>query len=601
MIGYEVLKNEKWMKNIDARYNRLFITLFFLSTKNGHDKIEYNGKGARDLENKTKDQKEQKQEFAYRAQTSRYAFPLDIPVSKVAEDWEIDARTIRAYVTDNPLFAEFYQYMRYDGNVSKKRGKDHKVFNGIPVELEKFFSVYFISAYDHQEKRMLKEGTLPDGFEESLCLRFHRQAMGLEKSQDQTNLYLYRRLYDNEAFRSAILEKYWNVLRKRWGLYEDLMLQMDTDTQLEQMKEMITYLDLKMAHYARKVKKKKQGKQMLSFIKSFPSEVLDYIRRRKDVQKDQLDETAKFRLPKLIIEREGQAVMPLKEALDEVVHSRNGAAVIIDKARKTYMDYVRMQCIKTEFQSQCEELQKYLDEFEEEISDDELNKEIKVVCAELFSSIPAGNPFSSGVYYNGGKLNRQKGEKHRFIIDTATYLYSNFAYEYQQFLRCLEPSDYKRDKFFFEENKGARQRYIKENNLDAECFCRELANSHMDTIRELWVADYLGDFSVFQNALEKNIEEISVKMQMICANAYEGLGLTIPYWTDNLYIWQGWLRYKRINDKNGTDLSTVCIDPCDVILIRALFMCRLWYEYRKSQGIILDNFKQLSVYLQNAD
>lgn len=45
MIGYEVLKNEKWMKNIDARYNLLFITLFFLSTKSGHDKIENNGKG----------------------------------------------------------------------------------------------------------------------------------------------------------------------------------------------------------------------------------------------------------------------------------------------------------------------------------------------------------------------------------------------------------------------------------------------------------------------------------------------------------------------------------------------------------------------------
>lgn len=550
------------------------------------------------METGKKEQKAQRQEFAYRAQTSRYAFPLDLPVIKVAEDWEIDPRTIRAYVTDNPLFADFYQYMRYDGDVSQKRGKDHKVFNGIPVELEKFFSVYFISAYDHQEKRMLKEGTLPEGFEESLCLKFHKLAMGMEKSPDQTNLYLYRRLYDNEAFRAAILGKYWDVLRKRWGLYEDLMLQMDTDTQLEQMKEMITYLDLKMAHYARKEKKKKQ---VLSFIKSFPREVLDYFRRRKDVQKDQLDEIAKFRLPNITIEREGQEAMPLKEALDEVVHSRNGSAEIIDVARKTYMDYVRTQCAKTDFQSQCEELQKYLDEFEEELGSDELNKEIKVVCTELFGSIPAGNPFSSGVYYNGRKLNRQKGEKHRFIIDTATYLYSNFAYEYQQFLRCLDPSEQKKDEFFFEENKGARQRYIKENNLDAVCFYQEIADDYMDTIRKLWVADFLGDFSAFQNALEKSIEEISVKIQRICMNAYEDLGLTIPYWTDNVYIRQGWLRYKRIVDKNETDLSTVCIDPWDVILIRALFMCRLWYAYKKSKSIILENFRHLSAYLQNAD
>ena len=71
------------------------------------------------METGKKEQKAQRQEFAYRAQTSRYAFPLDLPVIKVAEDWEIDPRTIRAYVTDNPLFADFYQYMRYDGDVSQ--------------------------------------------------------------------------------------------------------------------------------------------------------------------------------------------------------------------------------------------------------------------------------------------------------------------------------------------------------------------------------------------------------------------------------------------------------------------------------------------------
>ena len=76
--------------------------------------------------------------FNTSAQTSRYAFPLDYSIEQFAKKVGVNTRTVKKYLTDNPLFARFYQHMRYDGKHTKQGNGKHSVFTGIPAELEQF-------------------------------------------------------------------------------------------------------------------------------------------------------------------------------------------------------------------------------------------------------------------------------------------------------------------------------------------------------------------------------------------------------------------------------------------------------------------------------
>lgn len=65
------------------------------------------------MSEKINDVRNQKKDdfFKYKAQTSRYSFPLDYPVDHIAKKWEVDRRTVKEYIVGNPLFSQFYQHM----------------------------------------------------------------------------------------------------------------------------------------------------------------------------------------------------------------------------------------------------------------------------------------------------------------------------------------------------------------------------------------------------------------------------------------------------------------------------------------------------------
>jgi len=543
---------------------------------------------------KNSDERKKIEKFQYTAETSRYAFPLDYPVDNMAEKLYVSRQTVGTYIVKNPLFSRFYQHMRYDGEYTKQGTVKHKVYDGIPVELEYFFEEFFCYAYDCHPKGF-KKGKISSAFEEGFCLDLYKKAVNAEKTDNKDNLYLYRKLYENAAFQEILLKEFWDEFRKRCDLLESLTRQLDGDIQIAKLRSVLGILDLEIAVQARRVANLQKGnKKKGGFLDTFPSEVLDTFRGRKITKHNLDDETAKFELPNLTVNHPALGKnKTLKAAFEEVVSKKNGASVVLEDARRVYMEYIRGLQTKTLFQSQCEALQVYLGDFRKPLDVENIKEEIQTVSKVFYGSILRGEPIETGVYYNGLAEDRDQGEKQRFIIDEANYLYSQFAHDYRGYLGMLGPVDWTQDEKNHKINQEVDQIYVTEIKEKMNSVYQERTDRYLASVEFLWEPKCFGEFSFFCEQFDTKFEWISERMARLCKKTYDLFSVEIPYWTDPLYIKCGWKRYHETMKDKEKMQSTVGIHYSDINLLRALFTCKLYVEFKKTCTLVQEHIQYL--------
>lgn len=547
------------------------------------------------MSEKINDVRNQKKDdfFKYKAQTSRYSFPLDYPVDHIAKKWEVDRRTVKEYIVGNPLFSQFYQHMRYDGEYSKQGNEKHKVFDGIPVELEYFFEELFNYVFCNRIKEF-KQGNIPATQEENFCLELYKKATNAEKLGTQDNLYLFRRLYDNAAFQEVLLKEYWNEFKKRCKLLENLTQKLDGDAQIEKLRSILGTLDMEIAVQARRVANlQREHKKNTSFLETFPSELLDELRGRKIILSHLRDETAKFEFPNLPVSHPTLDKKTLQAAFDDVVNQKNGASDVVEDARKVYMEYIRGLSAKTSFQSQCEALQMYLSDYRKPLDIEKIKGEIQTISTTFYGSIVRGEPISVGVYYDGLAKNRDYGEKQRFIIDEVNYIYSQFAYDYKDYLAYLGPTDWDKDEKNLRLKQVADWAYMKTSETEMDCFYQNRTDWYLSSVEMLWEPKCFGEFTLFCENFDAESNLLSEKMAMLCKNTYDLFNTEIPYWADSLYIKCGWKRYREIMKDKKKMLDTAGVHYNDINLIRALFTCKLYTDFRKTNSLVLEHIQYL--------
>lgn len=538
-------------------------------------------------------QKKRDEYFKYKAQTSRYSFPLDYPVDHIAKKWEVDRRTVKEYIVGNPLFSQFYQHMRYDGEYTKQGNERHKVYNGIPVELEYFFEELFNYVFNNRLNEF-KNGNVPESLEENFCLELYKKATNAEKFETQDNLYLFRRLYDNTVFQETLLKEYWNEFRKRCERLEDLTRKLDGDAQIEKLRSILGTLDIEIAVQAHRVANLQQEhKKNASFLGTFPSELLDELRGRKIILSHLLDETAKFELPNLTVNHPMLDMKTLKAAFEDVVSRKNGASEVVEDARNVYMEYIRGLSTKTPFQSQCEALQLYLSDFRKPLDIEKAKEEIQTISTTFYGSIVRGEPIAVGVYYDGFAKNRNNGEKQRFIIDEATYLYSQFAHDYKDYLGYLGPTDWDKDGKNLRLKQTIDWAYMNTFEKERGSFYQNRTDWYLSSVETLWEPKCFGEFALFCENFDAESNLLSEKMAMLCKNTYDLFNTEIPYWADSLYIEYGWKRYREIKKDKKKMVYTAGVHYSDINLIRALFTCKLYTDFRKTCSLVLEHIQYL--------
>lgn len=552
--------------------------------------------------------------FDWSASTTRYAFPTDYALTSLENRWSADRRTIAKYITQNNLFSDLFQHMRYDGD-SSTPSKKHSEYNGIPVELEPLFKLYLDKVLIDKQASSIAGGSITKDFDEKLCSDLYQKALIAESSKNSAqskDLYMFRRLYGNKVFGNYVTKQFWAEFHSRCDALEEITLQQSPEEQMDVLKQVLGFLDILIADLLWKdqVSKscnesneipKKQGISNDSFfMKSFPLELVNILRKRKYPAKVGSDEVAKYSIPNLTIhDDDSQEDLQLKNAFEEIMSSPNGFSKTLTKARDCYMQYIREQKYKEPLQIQCEILQQYIGNFKEPPDDLTLRDDIQQICIEHFRAILVGTPG-----YVNHVATRNAGERYRFINDVITRLCNDFVLKYQWAISCMYFKGVKYDAYYTVMNLLASGLipHVENPELDVNignCF-NETVENFLAGIKSIWDVDVLGEFDIMEKSAQSgDIQMLSSNIAQICKTATEELGIQTPPWEEQEEICRHLGRYYALIEKGSAVYPFVDKMLHDIYLIRAIFTCRIWGEYNRTKKKIYDYYKLLSAYIHN--
>ena len=337
--------------------------------------------------------------FTYSATDRAPPFPLDYTTGELMKKWNVSWDNLIKRMFTHPQFLDFFLWIQYDDKTLKAKDEDHnqeetpaskrdftniKPYNGLPPELEPFMRLYMEG---YTRARDGKASVDFDCFIPDFCNYLHSLEMNAElnafptHSASESNSardtsetppeisapddrYWYRLLYKNEGFQEAIINSYWKKeYDSRTKTAKELFLKMPYDFQMQALMQNICYLDTQIAAMLQTIEQNKAyipaSNRTSSFLKTFPTELMNSLRPKVPVSKDL--ERATFSIKNFTIHKPAASQdKDLLLYLNEIVDDQN-PEVVKKEIRPYYLQEICQVPDVPPFLAECLRLQKYLD------------------------------------------------------------------------------------------------------------------------------------------------------------------------------------------------------------------------------------------------
>lgn len=542
--------------------------------------------------------------FIWKVEETGRVFPVDYAISEAAKKWGIEPRTVKKYISSNPFFQEFYSQIQF--NFKEKISEEKNRIQAIPLELEPFFRCYIEEALKSKEKKGIANGEISAEFDRTLCLRLFQESQAAEMNKDrQDELYCYRNLYNNAAFQEAVSSQQWEEqFQWRCDTIRSLVKHQNAENQIQDLKRIIAYLDIQIAYLLSVTSQEapaSPGKPPCSsfLLDTFPLEL--FVHARGESQnppgKDASYCVKNFNFDTMQPESEQGTITEIKtlyEAFEIMRKNKLHPNEVRNATREQFQLHLRKPPDKTSFQKSCEKLTEYLNAYTSAASSSTVEREINERCKKYYAHIILGTPCPGGAVLADINAEFQGSVRARFIEEMASCFSNSFIGSHQWVLRYMGAEDCMPVFCHCIHEVLKASAYGEESN-DCRLSISEL---FQNSIKQLWGNELLG-FScrILDNLIPENlIVELNSRIANTCFQALTVLGIydkmkanaivfqsawCSPDYLNNAWAWYNSLQYSdNVSVQKGFGFF-------DILLIRAIFTCRVWDEYQTTCSTIL--------------
>ena len=549
------------------------------------------------------DQKENKQ-FRYSGRAEETAFPLDFSLQAWCRKYGYNAKTVDKYIKSLPVLDRFFYRTRYLLSSSIPR-KQSSRFDGIPVELDTFFSEYMDIVLEWQKKRNGHKSNLnsTDGdreLDQLLCSHFLDQA----HKPENRDTYLSRLLYFNHSVIELEEDRFWTLFHQRIEAFEQLARQKKPEIQMRHITYMLRLMDGIIANLTSIPKEEgaanaDRSENQMPFLSAFPWEIMRFSRNPLPDDDDKHD-FAQFMLPELKIQLEHNGDEPenisLQEAFDRIPIERD----LLEPIRKAYLADLNSRAEKSEFQKYCEDLAEFIIDFQEDISESDMKEDIHNLTYFYFKNLMN--------YFMGLEPEKKTDfpcSEHCIVLCDMVYSwYTQFQMSYSFAAQYMNRNTDQYGAFSYILQTAVASHHAHQAEQDGqtkkEDLYQFLYEEYKKQISYIWETETLGNITeACENIKKKYFGNIPDILRKSAEKLNETFDLeVIPL------------------DQN-TDSISACLETFRIILtepvpaeptpdrfyamqylFRLLFACRIMGEYERIQVKALEYYKYMSSYMR---
>lgn len=545
------------------------------------------------------DKETKKAMFVWKSLGDSTPLPTDYSQNMLKEKWNRSRPSINKEIANNPIFDDFYQWMRYCS--PEQPHSDEYKARGVPAELEPFFHEYCMEADRSPQYDALLSGKVPSEFHHAFALHLHEKARVAEKEPETNaeNVYWYRRLYENREFQAEISQEYWNrEYEWRAQLLKELSLALPQAQQITQLKHLISFMDTEIAamlHLTVRDQAQGQNEEKKTILHTFPQQLLEQLRSRK-LYNYSPNERVAYDVPDIPLSIHGKpGITSMQQAFVAIKNKTLKQAEILESVLPEYLNAVCSVPEKSDFQTACESLQEYLDLYvAENENSDEINTYVYQRCVQYYGKILWNSVVPAGAIQPG--VDQTNGVK-LLIDEIISSMYSKFIVGVSsevQFLIDLCQKDISKHCEQYREGVSLAMK----NGVPFDGVYEATSKMQQYMVGTLWDELLFGPVEIVQKEVPQDlIDKLSSEMETYCQSAYQNFcGMTLP-WASLEYMKSLWHRYNEIQNAANVEIPPVGGDVRDIHLCVALLFCRVWAEYCRTAASAMNCYHQLTSYI----
>ena len=548
----------------------------------------------------------------YNAADNVMAFPLDYSQKEIEDTqklWDVDRHNInrislRTLVTENPIFQEFFHWIRFGSKECKKNDAkskqadpsdgEKKYVNAIPVELLTFFKTFMQEAMSNLSfSKSIRKGKVPEEMGKAFYRRMLKYSLEEEKKEnpEESELFWTRKLYDNIAFQDSITQDLWEqeyMLRVRE--LREMVRTLEPEQQLDVFRAVINHLDNEIVTATRYQKmnaevSKSQEKSFGQFLFEFPKSVISQYRKPKVIGQTTkkvvfvTDDIPLSSSIKIIWSSKGKekqyVVSSMKEVFRKICGNAKGSQIIKNEARKDYFHKLNQKAVKSQFQMNYEYSLSYLNACAEETNLEVLRLQIATRAAAYFGAAFRGENAMPGQFRLNYDGTFPQGEVNGMIESLLLSHYNQFCSFFGDCLGFITDT-LSETNIMFNWYKNHYRLYQQDEkyNENEDLYQRELA-MYLDHLRRIMPEKLKDKFIVGQRIDEDQENALAQLLVKLCEDAASKLGVETLSWANLAKMRDAIARYNVVLSATKGEMNYPGFLKQDVYLRQALITCKV--------------------------
>lgn len=567
--------------------------------------------------------------FQWRSQADKPALPTDYTPSSLEAAWGFHHGTIAKYITMHPTFDTFYQWMRYA--TKEDVGSSPYKHRGIPAELEPFFHAYLDFLFPANDSNKVSNKISINEQERLFSLNLYQKAVAAEKAYEKdhigsaeahptnsnesdavhSGLYWYRRLYENPHFQNAVSGDYW---RKEYAwrcqLIEELSLQLPQVQQIQELKTMISYMDIQIAYLLCCVEQSKNADECEnqgitldesgfefedSFLSTFPPQLINHTRtpdRTVDSRWLYTKRTG-YVIPNVPIQIDNPKIKYMEDAFNLISKPKTDSAIRRDIQSK-YLNLVCDIPEKSAFQKASEDLQNYLSLYTTTSHDlEKYRRYIHHRCLLFYRDIMWYNiPIPDDcIGYPAISTALQQ-----FVNSAISSFYNSFCEGISDILATLRTAYFSEPTVYCSKHCNAINDLVSQGLNTRESLYNSWAFKFKRDLQRLWPTSLLGPVSLLDTEFSQDVlDKICFLMAENCHAANCAYGVMIDWTSEDLFR-AAWKRYFQTQALDETTTPAYG-NPLDILLSTGLLIVSTWISINSTLQITMNMFTKLTAYI----
>lgn len=532
--------------------------------------------------------------ISYDAAGSRVAFPLDYSQKEIEnteklredDDHLINRATLRDLVCENPVFNEFFHWLRYD---NPSYTKPHS--NAVPVELWQFIKLYMREIMsDSAFSSSIRDGIVPDGMERPFYSRLMEVASREEQTANigESELYWTRHLFENVEFQNSAVQNLWDKeFNLRVHTLNELVKKLTPEQQLRIFQTIIVNMDNQIvlaSQYRKWNGFDFQKKGMRHFLSEFPKSVISRSRNRVvgktkeariSYQLDNCPLSQEIKITKRSKKSAGTTTVSyMEDAFRKICGNAKDSQTIKKVARGDYLQRLNLESEKSGFQRGFEFVLEYINTYAEGFDLEQLRHQIAIRAAVYFGAAFRGeNPFP-GHYRPDKNGTFPQGEVNGLIESMVSGYYNSFGGYRADWLMFISNSLHEVDRMtaWYKHHlilSGQDENYAENEEL----YQKELA-MYLGHLREIMPGKLESRFIIGEKVLEDQMLLLAEEIVELCQNAVKKLDIIPPVWLNKERLGNAIYRYNTILSEKKGWINFPGFLEYDVNLRQALIICK---------------------------